>query len=193
MVAQRRSRSPRKRPSRTRGSRARGPDQLHSQIHLQPRPQSHRAAVLLSGADRGVRRHVPVAADAHPHDLADGRSAAAGRHQAGNLPQPADHARHHHGVLRADHGAAERVRQLLSADPDRRAGYGVPGPEHAFVLDHVRRVRGDARGLLRDGRRAAARLDGLCPAERPAHRRARASNWAQTCGSSASRSSASPR
>ena len=22
---------------------------------------------------RGVRRHVPVAADAHPHDLADGR------------------------------------------------------------------------------------------------------------------------
>ena len=52
-------------------------------------------------------------------------SAADRRDQAGNLPQPADHARHHHGVFRADHGAAGRIRQLLSADPDRRAGHGV--------------------------------------------------------------------
>ena len=56
----------------------------------------------------------------------------------------ADHARHHHGVLRADHGAAGRVRQLLPADSDRRAGHGVPRPEHAFVLDDVCRIRRDS-------------------------------------------------
>ena len=62
---------------RPHGSRSRGPAGLHSKIHLQPGSQGHRDPVLLPGADGGVRRHVPVAADAHPHDLADGESAAA--------------------------------------------------------------------------------------------------------------------
>ena len=169
------------------------PTRLHSQVHFQPGPQGHRASVLLSGADRGVCRDVSVAADAHPHDLADGESAADGRDQAGNLPQPADHARHHHGVLRADHGAPGRLRQLLSAHPDRRAGYGVSRPEHAFVLDHLHGVRGHPRRLLRHRRRSrctagrATRRSAPCPAPGPA------SNWAPTCGSPASRSSASPR
>ena len=94
--------------------------------------------------------------------------AAGGRDQAGDLSQPADHARHDHGVLRADHGAAGRLRKLLPADSDRRAGHGVSGPEHAVVLDDVRRVRRDHRGVLRDGRRAAARVDRVSAAERAA-------------------------
>ena len=44
-------------------------------------------------------------------------------------------------------GAARRVRKLLSADSNRRARYGLPGPEHAFVLDDVRGIRCDHRGV----------------------------------------------
>ena len=44
---------------------------VHSEIHFQPGPQSHRASVLLSGAHGGVCWDVLVAADAHSHDLAD--------------------------------------------------------------------------------------------------------------------------
>ena len=128
---------------------------VHSEIHFQPRPQSHRDPVFLSGAHGGVCRDVPVAADAHSHGLADGGAAARRRDQAGDVSQPADHARHDHGVLRADHGAAGRVRQLLPADSDRRAGHGVPRPEHAVVLDDIRRLRCDPGGVLRDRRRAA--------------------------------------
>ena len=50
----------------------------------------------------------------------------AGRHDvAGVLPVAGDDARHDHGVLRADHGAAGRLRQLLSADSNRRRRHGV--------------------------------------------------------------------
>ncbi len=102
-----------------------------------------------------------------------GRSAVDRRDQAGNLSQPAHHARHHHGVLCADHGAAGRIRQLLSANSDRRAGHGVSGPEHAFVLDHFRRVHGHTRRLLRYRGRSTSWLDRLCPAKRVAERRPR--------------------
>ena len=43
-----------------------------------------------------------------------------------------------------------------------------PGPEHAFVLDDVCGIRRDHRRLLRDRRRAAARVDGIRSAERAA-------------------------
>ena len=87
--------------------------------------------------------------------------------------QLAHHARHHHGVLRADHGAAERIRKLFSAHPDRRAGHGVPCSEHAFVLDDVCGVHRDAVGVFRRWRSAAAWLDRLCAAERVDQLRAR--------------------
>ena len=87
--------------------------------------------------------------------------AAGGRDQAGDLSQPAHHARHDHGVLRADYGAAGRLWKLLSADSDWGAGYGVSGPEHAFVLDHVRGFRRDAlrHSLLRAERRCTGGRD----------------------------------
>ncbi len=43
----------------------------------------------------------------------------------GVLPVAGDDARHDHGVLRAHHRAAGRLRQLLPADPDRRRRHGV--------------------------------------------------------------------
>ena len=166
------------------------PDRLHPQVHLQHRPQGDRAAVLLPGADLGVRRHVPVAADAHSPGVAGGEGAGL-RHQAGDLPGAAHHARHHHGVLRADHGAAGRVRQLHSAHPDRRARHGVPHPEHAVVLDDVPGVPGDYRRVHCGRRGADFGLDQLRAAERDSLRRAGTRAWAKTCGSSASRCSAS--
>ena len=96
----------------------------------------------------------------------NGGAAAGGRDQAGDVSQPAHDARHDHGVLRADDGAAGRVRELLPADSDRRAGHGVPGSEHAFVLDDLCRIRRDHRGVLRDRRRAAAWLDRISAAQR---------------------------
>ena len=45
---------------------------------------------------------------------------------AGVLPLDDDDARHDHGLLRADHGAAVRLRELLPAHSDRCAGHGVP-------------------------------------------------------------------
>ena len=67
---------------------------------------------------------------------------------------------------------SERLRQLLPADPDRRRGHGLPGPQHAVLLDHVRRPRRHGLRLLRAGRRAARRLDRLSAAQRhrPPHR-----------------------
>ena len=60
---------------------------------------------------------------------------------AGAVSGAGDHARHDHGFLRADHRAAERLRQLFSADSNRRAGYGFSAAEHAVVLGDVSGVR----------------------------------------------------
>src|ERR1022692_2331729 len=118
-------------------SRSCGPSGLHSKIYFQPRSQSHRDSVFLFGAHGGVGGNVSVATDEAAPDFSLSQFAAGGRNQAGDLSQPADDARHDHGVLRADHGAAGRVWKLLSADSDWSAGYGVSRPEHAFVLDDV--------------------------------------------------------
>src|SRR5260370_413751 len=146
-------------------SRTCGPSGLYSQIYFQPRSQSYWTAVFLPGAYGSVCGDVPVAADAHSPGLAAGEFANRGRNQAGAVSGTAHHARHHHGVLRADHCATGGIRKLLFADSDWRAGYGVPGPEHAFVLDDVCGVRGDPCGVLRLGRRTAARVDGISAAE----------------------------
>src|SRR5260370_1334501 len=148
--------------------RARGPSGLHSKVGLQSGPQSHRPAVLLPGAGRGVCRHVPVAADAHSLDLANGNLATAGRHKAGDVPHAGDHAWHDHGFLRAHDRATGRLRQLFPADSDWCAGHGFPGAEHAFVLDNLPGLRCNDRGFLRRRRRASARLDRLRAAERSA-------------------------
>ena len=91
--------------------------------------------------------------------MAECGAAAGGGDQAGDLSQPADDARDDHGVFRADDGSAGRVWKLFSADSDWRAGYGVSGAEHAFVLDDVCRVRDHHRGIFRNGRSAAAWVD----------------------------------
>src|ERR1022692_2882850 len=138
---------------------------LYPKIYFQPGSQSHWHSVFLPGAHGGVGGDVYVAADAHPFAVAERRSAAGRRDQAGDVSQSADHARDDHGVLRADHGAAGRVRKLFSSDSDWCAGYGVPGPEYAFVLDDVCRVRLHHRGIFCDRRSAAAWVDGIRAAE----------------------------
>ena len=62
------------------------------------------------------------------------------RDDAGVLPAIDDHARHHHGLLRAHHGAVCGIRQLLFAHSGGRRGYAVPALQHDVVLGHVRRV-----------------------------------------------------
>ena len=84
------------------------------------------------------------------------------------LSQPADDALHDHGVLRADYGSAGGIWKLFFADSDWGAGYGVPGPEHAFVLDYVRGICGDHRGVLCAGWGSVAWVDGISAAERGA-------------------------
>ena len=56
------------------------------------------------------------------------------------LPATDDHARHHHGLLCADHGSLRGLRQLLSADPGGRRGHAVSAHQHDVVLGDVRRV-----------------------------------------------------
>src|ERR1700722_1706630 len=148
---------------------------FHSKIYFQPGSQSHWPSVFFSGAHCGICRNVSVSVDANSPGLAGGGSAVCGRDQAGNVSQSADHARHHYGVFRADHRAAGRIRKLFSANSDRRAGYGVSRPEHAFVLDDVCGIRCDPCRLLRDRRRSTARVDGIRSAERTAVGRTRRS------------------
>src|SRR5580704_6377448 len=104
---------------------------------FQSRSQGHRPSILFSGADGSVCRHVSFFADAHSLDLAECDVAFGWRNQARNLPELVDHARHHYGVLRADHRAAGRLWQLLLADSNRRGGHGLPGPEYALLLGNV--------------------------------------------------------
>src|SRR5215467_9644334 len=129
------------------GSFARS-SRVYPEIHFQPGPQGHRNSVLLPGAYSGVHWDAAVSADAVSHDLADCVTSAFRRDQAGNLSGANDHARHDHGVLRANDSAAGWLRQLYSSDPDRRTGYGVPGTQHAVVLDDLRRIHRDYRGVL---------------------------------------------
>ena len=85
---------------------------------------------------------------------------------AGAISGADDHARHDHGLHGADHGAAIGIRQLFPAHSDWRGGHGVPGPEHAFVLDDVRFPDGDGRRVFCGGRRADRRLDLVSAVER---------------------------
>src|SRR5260370_6602305 len=109
--------------------------------------------------------HVSIPGDAHSFDLGDGRAGVFWRDQAGDLSESLDHARHDHGFLRADHGAAGWVRKLLPADSDWGAGHGVSGAEYAFVLDHLPRLHRAACGVLCNRRRTASWMDWLCAAE----------------------------
>src|SRR5215472_4234356 len=147
------------------GSFARS-SRVYPEIHFQPRPQGNRTAVLLPGAHSRIHWDAAVCADAFSHDLADCHPTSFRRDQTGDLPCAHDDARHDHGVLRAHDSAAGRLRQLRSANPDWRAGHGVPGAEHAVVLDNVRRVHHHYRGILRIGWRTAARLDRIRTAQR---------------------------
>ena len=103
-------------------------------------------------------------------DLGSGSSLTqrgAGRSDdAGVLPLPSYHSRHHHGVLRPDHSASGRLRQLFSSHPDRRRGYGLPPAEYALVLDYVPRPGDLAGHLLYHRRPTHLGLDGLPAAER---------------------------
>src|SRR5258708_2848468 len=92
--------------------------------------------------------------------------------QAGLYPTLGRSPRPDYGFRRAYAGAEGRLRHLLPADSNRRAGYGVPGFEHALVLDDPSRLHSDDRGILRRGWRAAPWLDRLRAAERSAIRRA---------------------
>src|ERR1035441_10100939 len=93
----------------------RGPSRLHPQMGVQSRPQGDWPAVLLPRAHRGFRRHVSLPADEDPSHLADGDPTLAGRDQTRNLSQPGHHARHDHGVFRADDRTPGWLRQLFPA------------------------------------------------------------------------------
>ena len=140
---------------------------------FQSRPQGHRPAVLFPRAHRGFRRHVSLPADEDPSHLADSGPALAGRDQTRNLSQPGNHARDDHGVFRADYRAPGRLRQLFPTHTNRRARHGVPRPEHAFVLDDVRRLCRDADSLFCSRWSASSRLDRVRAAECAPIRRAR--------------------
>ena len=51
-----------------------------------------------------------------------------------NVTITAEQCRHPHDVLRGDPGTVRRLRQLLHAAADRRAGHGVPADEQPVVL-----------------------------------------------------------
>ena len=106
-----------------------------------------------------------------------------GHDDARAIPRVGHHARHDHGVHGAHHRAAVGLRQLFSADSNRRRGHGVSRPQHAFLLDNFCFAGGDGCRVLR---RQAARRS---PAGRPIRRfrrwarsRGRAKALAKRCG-----------
>ena len=147
----------------------------------------------------GSRRRLPVVRHAR-------RAAGAG---SAVLLQPAElqrlrhRPRPHHGVLHGDAGADRRLRQLVRAADDRRAGHGVPAHEQHLVLAHRRRLRLLVVLALRRGRAGLARLrrrlDGLPAAlDRRATRARRSTSASWRCTSparprSSARSTSSPR
>src|ERR1700685_228705 len=141
---------------------------IHPKIYFQSRSQSHWNSIFLSGADGGVGGDVSVATHAHSPAVAFGGDSPDGGDQAGDVLEPAHHARHHHGVFCADDGAAGRIRKLLSSDPDRSAGHGVSGVEYVVVLDNICCLHSNAGCVLRDWRRSVAWLDGISAVERGA-------------------------
>ena len=82
------------------------------------------------------------------------------------IPGAGDHARHHHGLLRADHGAAGRLRKLFSADSNWRAGHGFSRLNMLSFWVDVSRLRLHHRRVRGSGRRAHQRLDRLHAPER---------------------------
>ena len=149
------------------------------------RPAS--SAALLSD------RHAPGAAGARPAVLLE----PAGLQRLRDRPRP------HHGVLHGDADADRRLRQLVRAADDRRAGHGLPADEQHLVLAHRLGLRPDALLALRRGRSGLARLrrrlDGLSAAlDRPAipARRSTSASWRCTSPArprSSARSTSSPR
>ena len=156
-------------------------DKLHTQARIQPRSQSDRQAVLRAGAGCGIYRHGALLAHAHSFGVADlansgpgqafGGRRARRRDDAGVLPFVDDHARNHHGVLRADQRAVRRVWKLFPSDPNRRGGHGVPAIQHDVVLDDIRCVPRHGRCVFCQRRSADLGMDGVRAVERGWQRR----------------------
>ena len=118
---------------------------LHQHVHLLARSQDDREAVPVPGAVHDDLRRPVRAAGA----LAAGLSGAAGaghelgaravhvrgHHPAGVLQHAVHHARHDHDLLRGHADAGGLLRQLPHPADDRHARHGVPGHQHAVVLD----------------------------------------------------------
>jgi len=85
--------------------------------------------------------------------------------------------------------ARRRVRELFSADSDWCAGYGVPGAEHAFVLDDVCGVSSASLQHFCDGGAPLHGWTGYAPLSAFANG-GPGEQLGAICGSRASRSSA---
>ena len=93
--------------------------------------------------------------------------AAARPHAAGGVPLARHHARHPHGLLRADHRAAEWLRQPCSSSTDRRAPHGLALAQRTRLLDRRARPRRPAFRIPASRRRPHLRLDQLSAATAP--------------------------
>ena len=155
--------------SRRRPRRARRPSAgLCRALAVLDQPQGHRHAVPDLRDHRRADRRPDVGRHARPADASGQRA-----HHRPSVLQRADHgARPDHGVLRRHAGDVRRVRQLVRAADDRRAGHGLPAHEQCQLLAAgpvvsaavrlaVRRLR---RGRQR--RRRRGRLDDLPAAVR---------------------------
>ena len=70
------------------------------------------------------------------------RRRSAGSDDSRILPFTDDHARDHHGFLRAHQRSLRRVRKLFPADSNRRGRHGLSAIQHDVVLGHIYRVCG---------------------------------------------------
>src|SRR5882672_2215281 len=153
---------------RRRSCAASTPVRFHLEIYLQHRSQSNWHSILEPGLVLGVRRDGIVSPDAVASGVADHEMVfLQGRlDDARAVSGVDDDAWHDHGLHGVDHGAAVRVWQLLLAYSNRRRRHGVPGVEHAVVLDDVRVVaRHDCR-IFCCRWRADWRVDVLSAVER---------------------------
>ena len=118
----------------------------------------------LMRARAGRARH-PVSRRLGQFDPRSGRRQA-GRVQRGaaSVERADQRPRPDHGLLHGDAGDDRRLRQLVRADHDRRAGHGLPADEQYQLLAASARLPAAARQPVRAGRHRARRrrrLDGL--------------------------------
>ena len=135
-------------------------------VAVHNRTSRDRGAISDVGAGRSGGGNAAVVGHANTPGVAAAFDSLLRADQAGRLSRARDDAWNADGVFRADHGAAERVREPGDAGADWRATDGDAAVECSLLLADGFGAGGVAGGVCGAGRRAHFRVDELSAVER---------------------------